>query len=51
MKTRDRGNYKLKRDGPFVNINCRNIIVEQNRDTSSICMSLVILCKYEKLSL
>lgn len=32
MKNSDRGNYKLKGDRPFVNINYRNtLIVEQNR--------------------
>lgn len=50
MKNSDRGNYRLKEEGPFVNINYRNVsIMEQNRGVGYIHMPLVILCKYEKL--
>lgn len=49
MKNSDRGNYRLKEEGFFVNINYRNILImEQNRGVGYIYMFLVILCKYEK---
>lgn len=47
----DRANYELKGDGPFVNVNYRNIlIVEQERCVGYIYMPFVILYKYEELS-
>lgn len=49
MKNSDRGNYKLKGDRPFVNINYRNtLIVEQNRSIEFV--PIIILYKYEELS-
>lgn len=52
MKNSDRGDYRLKGDGSFVNNNYRNsLTVVQNRGVGYSCMPLVILCKYEKLSM
>lgn len=52
MKNSDGGDYRLKGDGSFVNNNYRNsLTVEQNRGVGYSCMPLVILCKYEELSM
>lgn len=52
VKNSDRGNCKLKRDGPFANINYRNIlIVEENRGLGYIYIPFIILCKYVELSM
>lgn len=43
-----RGSYKLKGNGPFVNINCRKISVVKLNRGGYIPIPFVILCKYEK---